>query len=126
MSETKNFNWQLPAVAAVLVAGVLLSLLAGFISSAVGVLLCVLTSLFALSMKGWAVKKKLDVALFTVGVSFAVRLFTVGAGIAVAHRFGASVPLVVGFFGAFMPLLVIEMAYVLRAHRALTPSGSAS
>ena len=126
MSENAKINWQLPAVGAVLVFGVLASFFAGYLSAAVGVILAVLTSLFALSMKGWAVKKKLDVVMLTIGVTFAIRLFTVGAGIAVAHRFGASIPLVAGFFGAFMPLLVIEMAYVLRAHRAMEPSRSAS
>lgn len=117
-------SWQLIGVGTVLVLGVLLSLLAGYISSAVGVLLAVLTSLFALGLKGWAVKKGLDAALLVVGASFGVRLFTVGGALLVAHRFGATVPLVIGFFGAFAPLLVIEMAYVLRVHKALAPAAA--
>lgn len=122
----KNSQWQWVGAASVLAVGVVVSLLMGSLSAAVGVLLSVLTSLFAFWVKGWAVKKGLDAALLTVGASFGVRLFTIGAAFAVAARFGASIPLVVGFLGAFAPLLIMEMAYVLRVHKRLAPSGSAT
>lgn len=125
MSGGKS-SWQFGAVGAVFAAGVALSLLLGSKAAAFGVSLAVLTSFFALFMKGWAVRKGLDAAFLVVGASFGVRLFTVGAACAVAYRFDAILPLVLGFFGAFLPLLIIEMAYVLRVSKSLQPSTSGS
>src|SRR4051812_18231708 len=86
-----------------------------------GVLLAGLTSAFAIWMKGWAVRKGLDAAMLTVGATFGVRLFTAGAGVAVCGvAFGQALPFVVGFFGAFFPLQVIEILFVLAAHKAAT------
>jgi hypothetical protein len=125
-APSQKSSWQLVGVGCVLVFGVLTSLLLGHLSAAVGVLLAVLTSLFALGLKGWAVKKGLDAALLVMGASFGVRLFTIGGALLVAHRFDATVPLVIGFFGAFAPLLVIEMAYVLRVQKSLAPCAEAT
>ncbi|MFL5320784.1 MAG: hypothetical protein ACJ790_14070 [Myxococcaceae bacterium] len=86
-----------------------------------GVLLAGLTCAFALWMKGWAVRKGLDAAMLTIGATFGVRLFTAGAGVAVCGVAFAQAPaFVFGFFGAFFPLQVIEILFVLAAHKAAT------
>lgn len=85
-----------------------------------GVVLALFTCLFALVMKGFAIRKNMDATLLTIGVTFFLRLLVVAGLVIVAAQYGHGMAATIGFFGAYFPMQIIEISYVLRSARALS------